>query len=505
MVGKKGANIRAAEAVGESFLEELGYQPRVRVDVEGGEVTIKGDTEEVVEAARCILELVQVEVPLADDDDEVDDDAVDDDDDDDDDDDEKVEKVEVEEEKVEVEEEGKEEEKDKENDQEKEEEKEKTKEEKNEGENQRQTDEKGSPTEKPKKDLRNAATKWLLVNKGGAIRELESSCGLLRVNVRGNKVVLMGSAKAVAEGQEWLEEHGTPKVLNMSEDECKWLLSDKGAQLRGMEQASGLLSLDVQRGDNVMTMHGSENAIDIATRWFEANTTIFQKPLTGPQVVWFRSKRAQKIQALEQATGVSCLDYPTNQGGEVERILRLMGKPEAIDRAKAWIVSELPTTENGGVCELQIDPDLFGTIVGKKGAHLAELREETGIHEIDLDKETGRVLLLGNSSSVEKAKLEVDISMEVVPVVEIQIAWLLSNGASNIRALESSAGLYRIDLDKEKKSLTMIGNKSSVFKGTLWIELHMAIKRIPLSEVSLSLNPNPKPKPDLAWRHPLRG
>ena len=249
----------------------------------------------------------------------------------------------------------------------------------------------------------NKATKWLLVNKGAAIRMLEEECKVQRVKVNGNKVTLAGSQQAVADATQWLLKHRASQDVAVTEDQMRWLLGRRGAAIRDMEHASGLLAVDADREQGVVTLHGNASCADLAQRWLESHTESLQVPVSTMQVKWLRSARSIKLEQLQQATGVTCLDFP--RGEDEEPVLKMMGTGSQLEAAQGWLGAQLPQQENGEVVEVQVDPELVGMILGKKGASLEALKQQTGVHEIDIDKEHGLICLVGSQASSPPASL----------------------------------------------------------------------------------------------------
>ena len=176
-------------------------------------------------------------------------------------------------------------------------------------------------------------------------------------------------------GQAWLAEHRTTTTIPASDDQLRWLLTQKGANIRGLEHASGLLGVDVDRSQGLLRVRGSNNAADLAQRWLTANTQVAARALSPEQVIWLRGEKGSKIQELEQSAKVMCVQVPDKPGfakeskaeaiaggeegpslGPEEGMLRMMGQQEGLEAAAGWLDTNLP--KEGGACQcLEIEAD----------------------------------------------------------------------------------------------------------------------------------------------------
>lgn len=67
--------------------------------------------------------------------------------------------------------------------------------------------------------------------------------------------------------------------------------------------------------------------------------------------------------------------------------------------------------------EFTVPRDLVGIIIGKKGTRIQDVQRETGVNDIHIDGETGRITISGPSpSAVQRARELVDIVEEKVPL-----------------------------------------------------------------------------------------
>jgi len=274
----------------------------------------------------------------------------------------------------------------------------------------------------------------------------------------------------------------------------KWLLLNKGGNIRDMELASGLLQVQVDRTRQVLLLCGSESAADLAQRWFEANSMQLQRELSAAQLTWLRSNRALKLRELEESTGVICAQVPQAANEAKEGlVLVMMGSEEALQKAESWLQQRLPEKAAGTVVEVHIQPELLGLLVGKKGANLAAIKAQTGVHEIDLD-DSGRVVILGpTAAAVSAAASMVKLDKDTFSASSMQLGWLLGNKGTNIRAMEESSQVVKVDVSKkasegskEGGEITLYGTAPSIIKAKLWMSIHMSERTVGASETCLT-------------------
>lgn len=93
---------------------------------------------------------------------------------------------------------------------------------------------------------------------------------------------------------------------------------------------------------------------------------------------------------------------------------------------------------SGQRIEFTVPRELVGIIIGKKGARIHEIQNETGVSDIHIDGETGKITINGpNPLSVQRARELIDIVEEKVP---------LPTGRGELLARDFSSLSISIDL-----------------------------------------------------------
>jgi transcription antitermination factor NusA-like protein len=163
-------------------------------------------------------------------------------------------------------------------------------------------------------------------------------------------------------------------------------------------------------------------------------------------------KGGSKIRELEKSTETT-VDVD-REGGQ----LRLSGEPEAVQRAKAQLIEQLETIRREHA-ELEVPQDAVPSLVGKKGANIGRIREESGANiDIGTNGASGKtsIRLRGAEEQVAKAKeliqtfvsdwLRTNISEEV-SVQEQQIRLIVGKGGSTVKHIHDESGA-RVEIER---------------------------------------------------------
>jgi len=133
---------------------------------------------------------------------------------------------------------------------------------------------------------------------------------------------------------------------------------------------------------------------------------------------------------------------------------------------------------SGSVVEFEINPELIGLIIGKKGARIKEVEEKTGTKiRISTPKnpnERHHVSISGNDNvSVRKARELMEVSQESHPVDDDYMQVFLRDKRRGdfpgdlFGDLRETSGLLQIFLDVPNKSIVFRGTKTTLKSGSI--------------------------------------
>merc|ERR1712046_519986 len=206
---------------------------------------------------------------------------------------------------------------------------------------------------------------WLLVDKAAALKQLESSSGLLKSSIgkeQGSEVSmeLVGSAEAVIKAKVWMDVHLCEAVLDVTELVVDWLLESKAAVVKQLQDATGVGNVHVNVQAQTMSLVGTEESLAKAKEWFalRSHELLLSMDVSGALSLLLKNKAAG-LKQLKDTTGLGrvSLDKNTQQ-------LQLLGEQSALEAAREWLRENL--TEQ----ELALRPGFTRWLVGRRGASL---------------------------------------------------------------------------------------------------------------------------------------
>jgi transcription antitermination factor NusA-like protein len=117
----------------------------------------------------------------------------------------------------------------------------------------------------------------------------------------------------------------------------------------------------------------------------------------------------------------------------------------------------------------QVDRELIGAIVGPKGSHIKKAERESGVHSAYV--EDSRVVIHGpDQQSVDDCRALLEIVKDEVEVEANMLGWIIGKKGSNIREMEQETGVIKIRVIEN--TVEFVGTKQAVMKGKLWLETH---------------------------------
>lgn len=169
------------------------------------------------------------------------------------------------------------------------------------------------------------------------------------------------------------------------------------------------------------------------------------------------------------------IDTPKGQKKQAGNVVKISGESqEDVDACVAAIKELLgdddPTPQ---VFEkIKLNASQRPLIIGRGGATIRKLQEDSGANRINVDRQTGECKIMGSQAAVTKAAelikaiLKKDASMvtQTIKCDESRFGLVIGKGGSTIRKISEECGGVKIDTDKKLNLIKIRGNKNDVAK-----------------------------------------
>ena len=206
----------------------------------------------------------------------------------------------------------------------------------------------------------------------------------------------------------------------------------------------------LQKADTMMN--------DFIALFRKENQTLKFPPALTSLIVGKKGATVTKIQTENEVN----IDVKRNEGE-----IRVKGKEENVVKAIAALQAILDSYES---VTLTGTSDELGSIIGKSGANVKKLTEDSGA-QIKVNREAGTIDISGESSKVEKAKADVNALLEKYKreniVIEVNpdfVPALIGKGGESIKNLRKELGIA-IDLGaKGTGKITLRGSEELIEK-----------------------------------------
>lgn len=202
------------------------------------------------------------------------------------------------------------------------------------------------------------------------------------------------------------------------------------------------------------------------------------------QTMFLKVKEASSIDYITSQTNndgdetsVSILIHaPSAEAAKIARMLVEINFKEQIkyqnEMKRLHLMQESLLEVQGEVAsgqriEFNVSPDVVGLMIGKKGARVHAIESDTGVNTIDIDGETGRVVIQGPTAlSVHRARELLELSEQRIALPPEQVSYLLRE-YSYLVDLKSMSDCHVVRVDKESSEVVLIGTKSSLTSAKL--------------------------------------
>eukprot|EP00667_Euglena_gracilis_P002474 EG_transcript_2474 len=222
----------------------------------------------------------------------------------------------------------------------------------------------------------------LIGSKGATIQGLQEEFGVvLNVSQDKGEVQLKGGEDDIAACEQAISE----LLKNAADSRCsatmkydvgvsRELIGAGGSNIQKIQDASGA-RINVDSKTGTITIIGPQAAVDMAQQILEeffsatCRVTLKFKPEIGDVVVGRGGKTVRRIQ---EETGVKSINIRKETG-----TIEIVGSKDAVAEAKKMYEELIQSFQSGGV-EMKLSPDMVGAIVGKGGANIMKIQDDTG-------------------------------------------------------------------------------------------------------------------------------
>jgi rRNA processing protein Krr1/Pno1 len=181
------------------------------------------------------------------------------------------------------------------------------------------------------------------------------------------------------------------------------ILGRGGATLDQLRADFGVAIDFTPEKTNCLTIVGAQDDIEATKTAMEQmlnnlalcrkTATVTFEPSIAPSLIGSRGSNVERIQNISGAKiRVSASDGTAT----------IVGTQEAVDAAKAMIEQHV---SNSASIEMKFDRELRDLVVGKGGATVRKIEEESGVKKIRVDKELCVITAFGTQEAVDKVKL----------------------------------------------------------------------------------------------------
>lgn len=271
---------------------------------------------------------------------------------------------------------------------------------------------------------------------------------------------------AVAEARQYVRLHAHVEVTLALGAEDLALV-----ELRARKQPADAPKLEVLREQGLARLRGNELAVEHAKAALEAllaeaaqcavtlpcNKAQLVKLTQRPPPSRQGGRGASLLHRLQDTHDCALVPAPDAQ------LLHLRGRAAAVARMQQALEQQLDVDQH----EREVATHMVPVIIGKGGATIRRLGEQSGGAEFKLDSSTGRLSVTGRKAAVAKAVALLDELVEqfggarTVPIEERQIALIIGRGGATIKQLQADSGAT-INILKEQRCLEVRGSHQAV-------------------------------------------
>jgi far upstream element-binding protein len=248
-------------------------------------------------------------------------------------------------------------------------------------------------------------------DESGARVEIEKGTGIVKIS---------GSKAGVAKAQELIADLLDPKYdakdfMDVGIAGVPLIVGKGGANIKRLQTESGA-KIDIERGMTVVGIFGTDEAVAKARKMIETQladsnySETVECPASAIGAVI--GKGGETIRSIQESSGARI---------NVERdppSVKLIGSKETVTKARG-LVEEVLKKESKGkelpkghvVETVELPKFAIGSIIGKGGASIAALQEDSGAR-VDIQRETDTAKVTGSKEAVAKAIESIKATVE---------------------------------------------------------------------------------------------
>ena len=160
----------------------------------------------------------------------------------------------------------------------------------------------------------------------------------------------------------------------------------------------------------------------------------------------------------------------------------VMTRERRVERAQESRDAALKEIEDGLRAEFYVPNNLIGLVIGKGGAHVNSVKENTGVERIVVDPEDGAVRIVGHDKAdVARAREMLEYSMKTMAVSSEDVAVLLApvrgGRGVELNKIRDHAGLVKAQLNDERDTLELIGTVVAVESALHLVETRLNYRK----------------------------
>jgi hypothetical protein len=166
----------------------------------------------------------------------------------------------------------------------------------------------------------------------------------------------------------------------------------------------------------------------------------------------------------------------------MEQQMELMKRERGLRQAQAARDATLKEIEDGLRAEFDVPSDMIGLVIGKGGANVNSVKEQTGVERIVVDTDAGVVRIVGHAKEdVERAREMLEYAMEELALESDDVGSLLAPSQSGrsvvLNEIRDKAGLVRAQLTEDRSKLELIGTRTAVESAMLLVKTRLEYRK----------------------------
>lgn len=330
--------------------------------------------------------------------------------------------------------------------------------------------------------------KYIIGRKGDNIKKLTQDLPKVHVEFTEHKIKIEGPPEEVKQAKEHFQSVTadlmnklTYTTLQVDPKYFKHIIGKNGANVNRLkEQTDAVINITESNGNNIIRIEGNKAGVDQAKRELEEMINKLENEKEKDVIIdhrYYRSiigSKGEKIREIREKFNQVQITVPN--ASEKHDIVKVRGPKEDVDKCHKYLLKLVKEiNENSFILEVPIYKQYHKLIIGKGGANIRKIREETGT-KIDLPSEGDKdevILITGKKEKVEEARdlimkiqnEQANIVCEDVTIPPKYYNSLIGSGGKLIRAIMDECGGVTIkfpSVESKSDKVTIRGPKDDV-------------------------------------------